>query len=55
MPESFFKKLKERGGVKRWRTIIFPNGEYAHVAVVSKRGKRGGHTIIGEIRERIKA
>lgn len=55
MPASFYKKLRKRGGVRRWRTIVLPNGKYAHVAIVPKRGMRGGHTLVGEIRERLRS
>ena len=42
MPEA---EIRKRGGAKRWRTIRLPNGKYIHVAIVRKRGKRGGkHT-----------
>jgi len=39
-----------RGGVIRYRTIQVGKGSrrrYIHVAVVRKRGKRGGHTVAG--------
>lgn len=45
MPEA---KIKARGGVLRWRTISLPGNKFRHVAVVSKAGPRGGHTISGE-------
>lgn len=40
---------RRRGGVVRYRTIKLARGKYAHVAVVRKRGKRGGYTILGKI------
>ena len=55
MPKGFDKKLKARGGVVRWRTIKLPNGEYAHVAIVRKQGKRGGRTLVGEIHKKVNA
>lgn len=39
---------QKRGGAIRHRTIKLPNGKYMHVAIVRKRGKRGGHTIAGQ-------
>jgi hypothetical protein len=54
MPKSFYEKLKKLGGAIRWRTITLPNGEYAHVAITRKAGPRGGRTLVGEIRERVK-
>lgn len=48
MPKSQYKK---RGGVIRYRTIKLSENEYAHVAVVRKKGKRGGKTIMGRIRK----
>lgn len=47
MPAS---KNNKRGGVIRYRTIRLKGGAYAHVAIVRKRGKRGGRTIMGKIR-----
>ena len=44
MPE---KAIRKRGGALRWRTVDLPNGEYIHVAVVRKKGPRGGRTIAG--------
>jgi hypothetical protein len=51
MPEE---KIRVRGGAKRWRTVGLPGGEYMRVAVVPKAGPRGGHTIGGEKRKRVK-
>jgi len=45
MPE---KEIKKRGGAKRWRTKKL-DGEYIHVAVVPKKGPRGGHTVAGPV------
>jgi hypothetical protein len=54
MPEKFYKEIKKRG-LKRWRTILLGNGNYAHLAIVGKKGKEGGHTLLGEIRKRERA
>jgi hypothetical protein len=47
-PKSAYKG---RGRVLRYRTMTF-NHKYAHVAVVSKKGKRGGRTIMGVLHTR---
>jgi len=39
-----------RGGAVRYRTKKLPGGKYVHIAVVRKKGKRGGRTIAGEVR-----
>ena len=49
MPE---KEIKERGGAIRWRTIDLPGGKYEHIAIVRKKGPRGGRTIGGPIRKK---
>ncbi len=39
-----------RGGAIRYRTVVVGRGKsrrYIHVAVVRKRGKRGGRTVAG--------
>jgi hypothetical protein len=41
MPEG---EIARRGGVKRWRTIK-RNGKTIRIAIVRKKGKRGGQTI----------
>ena len=54
MPEQ---EERSRGGAVRYRTIC-PHGKakghctgpYLHVAVVRKRGKRGGRTVAGPVR-----
>ena len=46
MPRPRYRK---RGGVLRYRTIKLGKGRYAHLAIVRKRGRRGGRTIIGKI------
>lgn len=49
MPE---KEISARGGAVRWRTVKLPNGKYIHVAVVKRRGKRGGKTVAGRLHTR---
>ncbi len=41
-----------RGGVVRYRTVRLRNGKYVRVAVVRKRGPRGGRTVAGPAHER---
>ena len=51
MPEP---KIDERGGAVRWRTIRTGSGKrrkYLRVAVVRKKGPRGGTTVAGPVRE----
>jgi hypothetical protein len=43
---------RKRGGVIRYRTVSLPGGEYIHVAVVRKKGPRGGRTIAGPVRKK---
>jgi hypothetical protein len=49
MPE---REIKSRGGAKRIRTMKLPGGKYAHVFVVRRKGKRGGHTVLGEVKKK---
>jgi hypothetical protein len=42
MPE---REIAERGGAKRYRTIKTKNGTVLKVAVVRKKGPRGGTTV----------
>jgi hypothetical protein len=49
MPE---KEIKKRGGAKRWRTVRLKDGRYLHIAVVPRRGKRGGHTVAGPVHKK---
>ncbi len=44
-------KEKKRG-VKKYRTIKLGKNKYAHVAVVKKAGKRGGHAVMGKVHTR---
>jgi len=41
-----------RGGAVRYRTVRLANGKYVRVAVVRKRGPRGGRTVAGPVHER---
>lgn len=44
---------KARGGAVRYRTIVIgkgPNRRVMHIAIVRKRGPRGGRTIAGPAR-----
>lgn len=43
---------KRRGGVIRYRTKKLPGGKYIHIAVVRKKGKKGGRTVAGKVRGR---
>ena len=47
MPEA---KIDERGGAVRWRTVRVGKGKhrkYLRIAVVRKKGPRGGSTVAG--------
>jgi len=46
MPEA---KIRRRGGAIRYRTIKPKKGRYIHVAVVRKKGPRGGRTVAGPV------
>lgn len=53
MPTSEERKR----GIKYWRTI-HPKGhpeEYLHIAVLKTKGKRGGTTLAGKVREKMYA
>lgn len=43
-------KIAKRGGAVKVRTIKLSEHKYAHVYVVRKKGKRGGRTVLGEIK-----
>ncbi len=49
MPKWFDDEVKRRGGVVRWRTIKRKGGRTFRVAVVRKKGPRGGKTVSYEI------
>lgn len=44
-----------RGGVVRYRTKRLPGGKYIHIAIVRKRGPRGGRTVAGPVHQRKRA
>jgi len=46
---------KRRGGAIRYRTIKPKKGRYQHVAVVRKKGPRGGRTVAGPVHKTKKA
>lgn len=46
MPE---KEIVERGGAIRWRTVRLGNGKYVRVAIVKRKGPRGGSTVAGPV------
>jgi len=41
---------EKKRGVRYYRTIKLGKNKYAHIAIVKKKGKRGGYTIMGKIR-----
>ena len=50
MPEN---EIKRRGGAIAWRTVTVGKGKkrrYMRVAIVTKAGPQGGHTIAGPLR-----
>lgn len=51
MPKA---EIARRGGAVRVRTIRLKGGRYAHVYVVRRKGKRGGKTVLGEVKTRKK-
>ena len=46
------RQLRKRGGVKRVRTKSLGHGKYLKIYVVRTRGKRGGHTVAGEVKKK---
>jgi hypothetical protein len=46
MPE---REIAKRGGAIKWRTVK-KNGKTFRVAVVRKRGPKGGHTVAKEVK-----
>lgn len=50
MPTPIDKQIKARGGVVRWRTVKRKGGRTWRVAVVRKKGPRGGRTVSYEIK-----
>lgn len=45
MPEA---EIARRGGAIRWRTVTMPDGKVMRVAVVRRKGPRGGRTVAGK-------
>ena len=50
MPKAFEKEVAARGGAIRWRTIKRKGGRMFRVAIVRKKGPRGGRTVSYEIK-----
>ena len=44
-------QIAARGGAKRWRTVTLPSGKTVKVAIVRKKGPRGGQTVAGPVHE----
>ncbi len=44
MPKSAERKIKARGGAKRWR-VIKRNGKTLRCAITKKAGPQGGKTV----------
>jgi len=44
------QEIASRGGAVKWRTVRLKGGRYIKVAVVRKKGKRGGRTVAGPVR-----
>lgn len=49
MPEA---EIRRRGGAIRYRTLKLSGGRYVHLAIVRKKGNRGGRTVAGKVRVR---
>src|SRR5215469_5780683 len=43
------QEIASRGGAVKWRTVRLKGGRYIRVAVVRKKGKRGGRTVAGKV------
>lgn len=50
MPTPIDKEIRERGGVVRWREKKTKSGKLFRIAVVRKKGPRGGRTISYEVK-----
>ena len=50
MPTPIDKEIKARGGAVRWRTVKRKGGRTWRVAVVRKKGPRGGRTVSYELK-----
>lgn len=48
MPEE---QIAARGGAVRWRTVKLSGGRTIRVAVVRKKGPKGGSTVAGPVHE----
>lgn len=51
MPE---KEIKARGGAKYWRTVKLKDGRTLKIAIVRRKGPRGGTTVAGPVHEKKK-
>ncbi|MBA7682336.1 hypothetical protein ES703_90686 [subsurface metagenome] len=52
LPDKPGGKVKGRGKVLRIRTKKLPGGKYAHVRVMSKKGSKGGTTLMGDVQKK---
>jgi len=52
LPDKPGGRVKGRGKVLRIRTKKLPGGKYAHVRVMSRKGPRGGKTLMGEVQKK---
>lgn len=50
MPTPIDKQIAERGGVIRWREKVAKSGKKFRIAVVRKKGPRGGRTLSYEVK-----
>jgi hypothetical protein len=48
-------KVEGRGKVKRYRTLSLPGGKYKKCEIYGKVGKRGGHTVCGKTKIKVKS
>ena len=48
MPEA---EIRKRGGAIRWRTIKPTPDTYQNCAIVIRKGKHGGRTVCGKIKQ----
>jgi hypothetical protein len=46
------RKIRRRGGAIRVRTKRLGRGRYVHIHVVRRKGRRGGRTVAGPVRQR---
>lgn len=52
LPDKPGGKVKGRGKVLRIRTKKLPGGKYAHVRIMSRKGSRGGTTLMGGVQKK---